>query len=431
MTTYSDIENHQIHRKIESYQSSITGVSKVNIESIRRRSRLVSLFKYLETNLKKSDTQFIPDKLLDSVYAQLEEMLSHLANFESDGQVSHLDNAISNLSTAVRNFPTPYTARYASLNKHHLERFNNEVDEIVSNFLGRLESTEDKAKEVQDLVTSTHSQIKELNKTSGVHLENLSNTFQESQNQRRDQFRNEIQSMEERIAKLIEEKTQTFDAKIQEINEKSKELVSASNTQRSESQTKIDELLKGYKKDKENFVSKIKSDISEIIDMRNHVRLLYQLTGNDATVGGYQSQAEIERKSADFYRIVAIILMISAAIALIGPYLWELYTSQTHDFQWAIFLERLPLSTIILIPALYSARESGKHRSEERHLRTLQLQISTLEPFISTLADTKKKQIREQLVDKYFDGRRIEKPTDKEKNMLEKIMDELKKLNGN
>ena len=86
---------------------------------------------------------------------------------------------------------------------------------------------------------------------------------------------------------------------------------------------------------------------------------------------------------------------------------------------------------MLLIPALYAARESGKHRKIEREFRAVQLQISTLDPFISKLPDAKQKAIKEELVAKYFAG----PPADDDaargsRGTLQSILDELRELIG-
>lgn len=431
MTTVSDIENHPLIQRLRRYRNAIEALPKDSVERIRRKSRLLGLFDYIDSNIRKSDAVFVPDELFNLIQTKLDEMNTHLSNFTNEMQDVELDHAISSLSAAVRLIPAPYTARFANLNKSHLDRFGERVDELIERFEQRVEAIEANTKNAEALAATTEEQLNELSESAAVFNEGLTNTFQESQAQRRDEFKTEIQSINDQAAKALKVNSESLQSKIQELDLARKNFIEDSGSELKAANDRHKSLLEDYAKKKSDFVAKIDEDIREIVEKRNHIRELYHLTGNDATVGGYQSQADQEKKSADLYRIVAITLMVIAAGALLYPYIMEIIRNQRHDLQWAVFLERLPLSTIILVPALYAARESGKHRSEERHLRTLQLQISTLDPYLSTLPDSKKKQIKEDLVGKYFDGRRAEKTSRYERSMFDKILDELRKIGGN
>ncbi|WP_421790736.1 hypothetical protein [Hyphobacterium sp.] len=431
MAITSEIKNHALHARLEVYRKAIAGIPKDHIDFIKRKRRIEALYDFLATNIEKSEPNYIPDQVLDIVQTNCEAALAAINSFSTEKNSSQLDTAIDSLSKAVREIPAPFYSRYAKLNNAHLDRFNNRVDEIVEEFLSRLASVSDQASNIETIVGETEARIKELKESAAAFNDSLNTTFQQSQAQRRDEFKTELEGVNDQTTKFIKENSDKLNAKIEEFDGSRTELIEKSNAELKTANDRYHALIEEYQNKKTTFEKKIEDDIQEIVEKRNHIRELYRLTGNDATVGGYQSQADQEKKSADLYRVFAITLMIIAAAALLYPYIMEIVRNERHDFQWAVFLERLPLSTIILVPALYAARESGKHRSEERSLRTLQLQISTLDPYLSTLPDNKKRQIKEDLVGKYFDGRRAERSSRTEQSMLDQVLDELRKITGN
>ncbi len=71
-------------------------------------------------------------------------------------------------------------------------------------------------------------------------------------------------------------------------------------------------------------------------------------------------------------------------------------------YDWHIFLLRIIAVSFLIYPAQYAAKESTEHRKLENINRKIELDLAIINPFIELLNDSTKKQIKEKLVDRYF-----------------------------
>ena len=72
------------------------------------------------------------------------------------------------------------------------------------------------------------------------------------------------------------------------------------------------------------------------------------------------------------------------------------------EFDWKVALIRVIAFSALLYPATYAAKEAGKHRRMENANRKSELDLASINPFIEILPETKKQEIKEKLVDKFF-----------------------------
>ena len=69
---------------------------------------------------------------------------------------------------------------------------------------------------------------------------------------------------------------------------------------------------------------------------------------------------------------------------------------------WTKSIIRIVAAAALSYPATYAANESSKHRKQENYNRKIELELASINPFIEILAETKKQEIKEKLVEKYF-----------------------------
>lgn len=84
----------------------------------------------------------------------------------------------------------------------------------------------------------------------------------------------------------------------------------------------------------------------------------------------------------------------------------------------------------VALPALYTARESARHRTNADRARQRELELTTLGPFIELLPNDKKAEIRDRLTDRYFGGEvephEVHSPIDPER--ITKLVEAIAKL---
>lgn len=126
---------------------------------------------------------------------------------------------------------------------------------------------------------------------------------------------------------------------------------------------------------------------------------IVNIVGNVGVTGNYQNIANQNKKSADFFRWVALGFMAAMSALLI----WSLIKiSKNGEFNLYKSLVRILMAAVLTYPAVYASRESSKHRKLETQNRSLELELASIGPFIELLPEDKKEKIKEELASKYF-----------------------------
>ena len=130
---------------------------------------------------------------------------------------------------------------------------------------------------------------------------------------------------------------------------------------------------------------------------------VYGVVSNTLQAGAYSSYANEEKKSANFFRWSAIILMIVAVGILVVPEIIKIYKNlENYQLDWRLTIGRAPFSLSLFVPAFYLARESGKHRNTEILNRRRELILSTIDPYLALFDPIKAEEIKSNIANGIF-----------------------------
>ena len=132
-----------------------------------------------------------------------------------------------------------------------------------------------------------------------------------------------------------------------------------------------------------------------------------QSVGDILTTGTYKATAENEARLANRYRWVTIGLFGLGILIVISNFIMHAVAAwnevKFEESPWFI-ISRFATAIAVALPALYTARESARHRTNADRARQRELELTTLGPFIELLPSDKKAEIRDRLTDRYFGG---------------------------
>lgn len=147
--------------------------------------------------------------------------------------------------------------------------------------------------------------------------------------------------------------------------------------------------------------------IEELDKKRTEAAQIVQAVGDILTTGTYKATAETEAKLANRYRNVTIALFIIGILIVISNYVIHAIALSEgiayEESPWMI-VSRFATALAVALPAIYTARESARHRTTADRARQRELELTTLGPFIELLPSVKKDEIRDRLTDRYFGG---------------------------
>lgn len=402
--TSENFENHNIFDRLKSLEEVLSNDdSKEKIE-LEKLSFFQTIFSYTNQRVKLTIPDLLQQTELDALSNELNAGTVHINNFIGDGNVGHLNNATNNFIAVInriKGFPIPVSNKDFNFSRKiaefentvkskykSLEKQKAQLETAISEFEVDLEDKEAEIQRLLKLIESKETEIQNLTSTFRTDFENIKSAHNQSFQNDRTTFRNEIDSDKEQFRE------------------------------------EIDNLKKDIDTDTSEMVENLNAKLEE-------AKKIVNVIGNVGVTGNYQNIANEHKRTANFWRWVAIGFMAVFS----GLLIWTLVDLSADGYDWTKSLLRLLAAAALSYPATYAAKESSKHRKLENINRTAELELSSVDAFIEMLDNTKKQDIKAKLVDKYFgnDKSRVLDTNNKENEELsvggfEKIIDAISKF---
>lgn len=340
---------------------------------------------YLLDRLKVSIPNLLSLAELNSISSEYENALTQINNFVGNGNIGHINNAVNNINSAI-----PYIKNFPILNVQGDLDFSKIISQFQKTIDDKQNQTEEKRNEIETKIGSLNSEL-DIKQTE---LETLTAKIELKEKELETittNFQSQFETANASFTKLVSEDRDIFRAEINSDREKIK--------------TDTDEIIKDLER------------------KLNDATKLVNVIGNVGVTGNYQIIANEHKKTADNWRTIATIFMCILSALLI----YSIWKIGDVSYDWHKAIIRIVASAILIYPAAYASRESGKHRKLENLNRKLELELSSISPFIEILEETKKQEIKAKLVEKYFGNNYSAEENDNKSelistNMLETIV---------
>jgi hypothetical protein len=199
---------------------------------------------------------------------------------------------------------------------------------------------------------------------------------------------------------------------------------------------KVESNISDYSNNADTEFKTLSVKVAKIIEVltkfQDDASKVYGVTINTLQGGAYSSYANEERKTANSYRTYASILMLLGVTFLVAPELYTMYTEESYVFDWKKVLGRIPLSLVVFVPAFYFARESGKHRTNEVVNRRRQHILTTLDPYIELMDETKADDLKMHVAKTVFSETSVATNSDEKEtgNIISQLSNLVSQLKG-
>jgi len=165
-----------------------------------------------------------------------------------------------------------------------------------------------------------------------------------------------------------------------------------------------------------------------LITLKKQAENIVGVIGDTGIVGGFQKYANKERRSAQFWKIIAFLSF--SGLIIFGIISFKLTVGT--DFNWGVLGARLFAASTFGILAAYAARLADKHDFSEKLNRKMELELASIDPYIVNLPEDLQNEIKKQLSDKLFGQYDVLKSHKEEtitKNTFDIIKSSLETLN--
>jgi len=249
-------------------------------------------------------------------------------------------------------------------------------------------------------------------------------TFQRSAGQRLGALKDEINQVQEELETLkqgvadtsgtvsteISGQVTAFEAKLTELeqtiatqrqaldDQMTRQSSAFSETQE-ERATEFQEGMEAFRSELARSQKRAQEDVdkrvAEIRRMEEESRQLVGAIGVAGTADRYTQEAKEQRRVANVFRALAIIVALGAVTMAIIASVHKDQTTQALS-------AKLAVSAIFGGLSAYLARQSGRHRRREEHAQSLQLELAAFGPFIEPLIPEQREEERVIMARKTF-----------------------------
>lgn len=343
--------------------------------------RVFFFTRQLAEQLERTDDVEVSLTGLTTVQSHLQNVQNELASFLANNNTGHVDNAIANLDGAINSsswvfFRRPargshlYGESIASVEAAALQAIESisarrsDLEQSLDDLSTSLITMDEKA----TIIASSLESVAEEHTTAVAELNAAYETFEQAANERTGRALSDLASNFESV---ISEKAKEADSYIQRI-------------------------------------SQLEAQAKKIV----------QIVGNIGVTGNYQNRAMSEQRQANVWRWVTVFLL-ALGVGLVAA---NLLMNLTTAIDLKTLVIRFAIAVAITIPAIYTARESARHRTNSDKAKQTELELASLSPFLENLPEDQKDLIVAELAKSYFgqrvDDHKVENPVD-----INKLMD--------
>ena len=336
-------------------------------------ARLIKALKILSARVENLDPELYHPNIWQGIGNSALNLQNYCSTFSQNSQQnkSHLDSAnamADDLLNSLRPLEGVVNEKYIPVVSEVLGLFKNKAVE-------ELESLR-KLSEVQKISIAELSKSIDIKKTE---LDKLASTI-EQQKSRLDQA---IAAYQKQFSEAETTRASTFSS---DSKKRSEEF---------QKQTKeIDGKFKQYQHDIEHEADGF---LAHFEKRKGEVEKIFNIIGATSFAGNFYNNAERERFNANLFRWISIGLM-GVMVGIVGITFYYSF----RDFDVQVFLFRFTTATLLLVPAIYAAQESIKHRESERQYRKMHLELSSIDAYLALLPIPQQHEIKAKLTEKFF-----------------------------
>lgn len=177
------------------------------------------------------------------------------------------------------------------------------------------------------------------------------------------------------------------------------ELTTAANTAREEAEAAATAAA-------ERSTTQYEATIHELSGLKAKAEQLVGAIGSAGMSGAFQKSANAEDAAATRYRDLATktgwIWACVAVAVFATPYLLDGLTSLTPETGIAAMFARLTVTVPLIVLFGYYVAESAKHRRAHLHMRTLELNIASIDPYLAEFEPEERSEIKGELARIWF-----------------------------
>ncbi len=230
------------------------------------------------------------------------------------------------------------------------------------------------------------------------------------------QFSDNMNKLKEKICSLdceLNETHQGIGQRIDGINQKINDeqarldgLADKYQVQKQEDQEKFSSLINGFtdqfKTENDSFLEKqeelIRQYTENFDEYQKQVENIVGIVNTNMFSHKYKEVANNARRRSIVWHIIAVFLLMG--VVAFAIYAFVITTNQ--DTSWVKLIAKIVVTTAIVTAAGYAARQASKQEKVERYSRKIEMELVSIDPFITSLDEATRSRVKEDIAYKIF-----------------------------
>lgn len=404
--TAESFKTHPIFEKLEQFKQAFSTENINEKMGHENTAFFETAYLLIKDRLKLTLPILVQEAELTGLTAEVEAGTMQINTFIGNNNIGLIQNAVNSITSAInraRNLPMLLTKGDFDFSKA-VATFQESIESAYRNIEASNKKLQVELNATQEDLASKNAQIATLQQqlaTKETEIQNFLTKYEADFEVIKTNNNAAIESEKKKFNESLEADRKVYKADFEVDKETNK---------------------KDFEGQKEKFEKSATEIIGNLNTKLSEANKIVNIVGNVGVTGNYQKIANENKKTANFFRWIALGFMVTMS----GLLIWSIIDLSTGEFNLYKSLVRILAAAVLTYPAVYAARESAKHRKLETQNRNLELELASIGPFIELLPEDKKENIKEELVKKYF-GNHIQTSESKEEedvsiNALEKIL---------
>jgi hypothetical protein len=392
MSRWSDqFDNHSIHATLQTMWDWLgDDPEEISADHEDERRRFKKALEMIGAALEGLDPELFPESLLTNVDNQLRQaqIWNQIQSYSSGRNIEslriandHLTSQLPLIYKVVAISGPPKAIKTITSIENAYRKFAEAVEKRINEFNDAVSELSTKIANIEARSSEVSSDLDKLRGELDTQLSSWQAEFTSAQTARAEEY------SEQQI-----KRSQKYDELLREIRAKSESEVKEIGVKHN------DKLKSVYDK----FTTEVEVRLEDIRKKHSAILEIHGLVGTDGVAGGYQRTATDERKAANTWRIVAMLSLGLAALWLLLKFFLGFSETSAGGINWAELMTAGSLTLVLLAAAGYASRQSKTHRDLEQQMRWFSLEVKAIDPFLSSLDEADKRELKKQLSERLF-----------------------------
>jgi hypothetical protein len=356
------------------------------------RDHVFAIARLLKHRLSTTDPLLLSGGGLTNLSNQMPSVLNEFRNFAANKNHGHLSNAGANLDGAIfpllwamfpENGTGPLDSAQLGLVRTVQERANEAIKAVVEAQDAAMAASQEKLSKAIEALTSTESEALKGFAANGVDLQS-----------RMVKASDEVTALTQQIAQQRAENAAVIAKLEKEFSE--------------DQQKRGERFTSLLEKQADDYASRSKAAdddagalLRRLSAHEQEVAKLVEAIGTKGITANYAAIADRELKSANRWRSATVSFFV-LGIGIAAYIFFKVLPASLDHLNLGEIALRFGFALAVTAPAIYTARESARHRTTGDRATQAQMELASLGPFIANLDRDSQDSIRRDLVDKYF-----------------------------